>query len=84
MLSKTQANMLIQQARNSERSILDTNQGCLVLDVQIPQVIYDFLTSVPIAATIRGPLMPQDLEQISSLPISIDPHKAVTSLHSRT
>ena len=62
----------------------DTNQGCLVLDVQVPQVMRDFLTRVLIAVTIKGPRMPLDLEQTLSPTILVDLHKVVTSLHPMT
>jgi len=63
---------------------VDTNQGCLVLDAQMPQVMKDFLTRVQIADTIKGPRMPRDLELTPSPTISVHPHKAVTSLHPMT
>ena len=74
-----------EQELSFKEVVADTNQECLVLDAQMPQVMRDFLTRVLIAATIKGPLMPRDLEQgILSPTISVDPHKAVTSLHPTT
>ena len=73
-----------EQALRFKEVAADTNRGCSVLDVQMPQVMRVFLTRVLIAVTIRGPRMPRDLEQTLSPTISVDPHKVVTSLHPMT
>ena len=71
-----------EQELSCKEVAVDTNQECLVPGVQMPQVMRDFLTRVLIAVTIKGPRMPRDLEGgILSPTISVDPHKAVTSLH---